>query len=240
MLKTIAKSAGYGLQIAPDVEGQVNVHLENVAFTAALRALLEPIDLGFELQAGSLLVYRRGLVTRWFNFDYPVTQREGRGELRISGRGQSQSESGGGSQDQNESHVTSSAAMAIWPEIMQALETLVFDHSRTETATPAAGAGQSLSLADGEGRSLLVSPMAGVIQATAEVKRLGQVEGYLDRMRGGAAAPGGHRGEDPRGGRERRGAQRRRLDRGGATRGRRPWRRASAPRRVSAIPSSTS
>jgi len=183
VLKTIVKSAGYGLQIAPDVEGQVNVHLENVGFTAALRALLEPVDLGYELQNHSLLVYRRGLMTRWFNFDYPVTQREGRGELRISGRGQSQNESGGGSQDQNESHVTSSAAMAIWPEIMQALETLVFDHSRAESAAPAAGASQSLSLADGEGRSLLVSPMAGVIQATAEAKRLGQVEGYLDRMR---------------------------------------------------------
>ena len=182
VLKTVAKSGGYGLQIAPDVEGQVNVHLENVAFGAALRALLEPIDLGYEQQGGTLLVYRRGLVTRWFNFDYPVTQREGKGELRISGRGQSQ-RAGGGSQDQNESHVTSSAAMAIWPEIMQALETLVFDHSRSESAAPAANTGQSLSMADGEGRSLLVSPMAGVIQATAEVTRLRQVEGYLDRMR---------------------------------------------------------
>ncbi len=180
VLKTVAKSGGYGLQIAPDVEGQVNVHLDNVAFGAALRALLEPIDLGYELQDGTLLVYRRGLVTRWFNFDYPVTQREGKGELRISGRGQSQS-AGGGSQDQNESHVTSSAAMAIWPEIMQALETLVFDQNRSESA--AANTGQSLSMADGEGRSLLVSPMAGVIQATAEVTRLRQVEGYLDRMR---------------------------------------------------------
>jgi MSHA biogenesis protein MshL len=182
VLKTVAKSGGYGLQLAPDVEGQVNVHLENVAFTAALRALLEPIGLGYELQNQTLLVYRLGMLTRWFNFDYPVTQREGKGELRISGRGQSSNE-GGGSQDQNESHVTSSAAMAIWPEIMQALETLVFDHSRSEAATPGAGASQSLSLADGEGRSLLVSPMAGVIQATAEGKRLRQVEGYLERMR---------------------------------------------------------
>ncbi len=80
VLKTVARSGGYGLQLAPDVEGQVNVHLENVAFTAALRALLEPIGLGYELQNQTLLVYRHGLVTRWFSFDYPVTQREGRGE----------------------------------------------------------------------------------------------------------------------------------------------------------------
>jgi MSHA type pilus biogenesis protein MshL len=182
VLKTVAKSGGYGLQLAPDVEGQVNVHLENVTFAAALRALLEPIDLGYELQDQTLLVYRHGLVTRWFNFDYPVTQREGKGELRISGRGKSSNESGG-SQDQNESHVTSSSAMAIWPEIMQALETLVFDHSRTDASAPTASTSQSLSLADGEGRSLLVSPMAGVIQATAEGRRLRLVDGYLERMR---------------------------------------------------------
>lgn len=182
VLKTVAKSAGYGLQIAPDVEGQVNVHLENVGLDAALRALLEPIDLGYERRGGLLMVYRLGMVTRWFSFDYPVTQREGKGELRISGRGQSQGESsGGGSQDQNESHVTSSAAMAIWPEVMQALETLVFARNRGESGST--GVAQSLSLADEAGRSLLVSPMAGVIQATAEAKRLRQVETYLQRMR---------------------------------------------------------
>lgn len=183
VLKTVAKSAGYGLQIAPDVEGQVNVHLENVGLDVALRALLEPIDLGYERRGGVLMVYRLGMVTRWFSFDYPVTQREGRGELRISGRGQSQSESGGGTQDQNESHVTSSAAMAIWPEVMQALETLIFARSRSESGAPTASSAQSLSLADEAGRSLLVSPMAGVIQATAEAKRLRQVEAYLERMR---------------------------------------------------------
>ncbi|MBM4117532.1 hypothetical protein FJ251_07255 [bacterium] len=182
VLKTVARSAGYGLQIAPDVEGQVNVHLENVGFDAALRALLEPIDLGYERRGGVLMVYRLGMVTRWFSFDYPVTQREGKGELRISGRGQSQSESGG-SQDQNESHVTSSAAMAIWPEVMQALETLVFARNRSESGASGAVVAQSLSLADEAGRSLLVSPMAGVIQATAEAKRLRQVETYLQRMR---------------------------------------------------------
>lgn len=184
VLKTVARSAGYGLQIAPDVEGQVNVHLENVGLADALRALLEPIDLGYERRGGVLMVYRLGMVTRWFSFDYPVTQREGKGELRISGRGQSQSESGGGgSQNQNESHVTSSAAMAIWPEVMQALETLVFARNRGESGASGAVVAQSLSLADEAGRSLLVSPMAGVIQATAEAKRLRQVETYLERMR---------------------------------------------------------
>lgn len=180
ILKTVAKSGGYGLQIAPDVEGTVNVHLENVTVPTALRALLEPVDLGYELVDGVLMVYKRGLVSRWFSFDYPVTQREGKGELRVSGRGQS-STGATSTEDQNESHVTSTAAMAIWPEMMQALAILVFD--RAPETGAAEGVTEALSLADGEGRSLVVSPMAGVIQATAEWKRLRQVELYLERMR---------------------------------------------------------
>ncbi len=180
ILKTVAHSGGFGLQIAPDVEGMVNVHLENVAVSTALRSLLEPVDLGYELVDGVLMVYKHGLVTRWFSFDYPVTTREGKGELRISGRGQRSGAEGGGGQDQNESHVTSSAKMDIWPEIIQSLQTMVFGNLGSEGG----GSDQlAVSLADGEGRSLVVSPMAGVIQATAEWKRLRQVEIYLDRMR---------------------------------------------------------
>lgn len=181
ILKTVAKRAGYGLQIAPDVEGKVNVHLENVGIGAALQSLLEPVNLGYELVDGVLMVYRHGLVTRWFNFDYPVTQREGRGELRISGRGQSSS--GGSDDGQNESHVTSSAKMDIWPEVMASLRILIFGSS--DEGGQAAGGTEvkSLSIADAEGRSLVVSPMAGVIQATAEWKRLRQAEDYLGRMR---------------------------------------------------------
>ncbi len=182
ILKTVARSGGYGLQIAPDVEGMVNVHLENVSVSTALRSLLEPVDLGYELVEGVLMVYKHGLVTRWFNFDYPVTSREGRGELRISGRGQASGGDGGGSggSDQNESHVTSSAKMDIWPEIVSSLQTMVFG-KKPETSGESEQL--SVSLADGEGRSLVVSPMAGVVQATAEWKRLRQVEVYLDRMR---------------------------------------------------------
>jgi MSHA biogenesis protein MshL len=181
ILKTVARSGGYGLQIAPDVEGMVNVHLENVSVGTALRSLLEPVDLGYELVDGVLMVYKHGLVTRWFSFDYPVTSREGRGELRISGRGQVSGGDGGGEgSDQNESHVTSSAKMDIWPEIVSSLQTMVFG---AQTESSGEGDQLSVSLADGEGRSLVVSPMAGVIQATAEWKRLRQVEVYLGRMR---------------------------------------------------------
>ncbi|MBM4131317.1 hypothetical protein FJ250_09885, partial [bacterium] len=160
ILRSVAANAGLGLQLAPDVKGQVNVHLEDIAVGRALAALCDPIDLGWEVVDGALAVHRRGLVTRWFTFDYPVTLRQGRGELQVSAARQGDSGSSGGGENQNRAHVTSTATMSIWPEVMKSLQAVVF---------PGAGAAvensqdQGLSHADAEGRCLVVNPMASLV-----------------------------------------------------------------------------
>jgi MSHA biogenesis protein MshL len=184
ILRSVAASAGLGLQLAPDVKGQVNVHLENVSVGRALMSLCDPVDLGWEVVDGTLIVYRRGLVTRWFTFDYPVTQRQGRGELQISAGGQEGSGSSGGGENQNKAHVTSTATMSIWPEVMKSLQTVVFDGVVIEEAD-AGGGGESLALsvADGKGRSLIVNPMASLVQVTAEWDRVQKVDQLLGRLK---------------------------------------------------------
>lgn len=187
ILRTIAANADLGLQMAPDVQGEVNVHLENVGISRALDAVLEPVNLGYEVIGDILVVHRRGLVTRWFTFDYPVTEREGRGELQVSA-GRSESSSGGGSsggsdENQNQSHVTSTAVMSVWPEVMHALQILVFqgvDNLRSQSGREA---DLGLSLADAEGRSLVVNPMASLVQVTAEWDRVRQVDELLSRLK---------------------------------------------------------
>ncbi len=192
ILRSVAANASLGLQIAPDVDGTVNVHLENVKVGRALDALLGPVNLGYQVEDGVLMVHKRGLVTRWFQFDYPVTMREGRGELEISVNreqmsGGSGSSGGGGSgessgENQNKSHVTSTATMSIWPEVMKSLRVVVF---QDPLATPASGGGaqeQSLSYADADGRSLVVNPMAGLIQVTAEWDRVDHVATLLEHL----------------------------------------------------------
>jgi len=186
ILGSLAEQAGLALRIAPDVEGRVNVHLENVDLATALRSLLDPIDLGYEIRDGVLTIYRQGLVTRWFQFDYMVAQREGRGELRISGRGQGggASDTGSGGDEQNESQVTSSVRMAIWPEVTAALKTLVFGGASelTEHGGDEGGESGGVNVADQEGRSLVANAMAGVIQVTAEWKRVDRVASFLARL----------------------------------------------------------
>ncbi len=197
ILRHVAANGSLGLQMAPDVTGQVNVHLEDVGVRQALDALLDPVDLGYEVVNNVLVVYKRGMVTRWFTFDYPVTQREGRGELEISvsreglsngggsggGGGGGSGGGGGGDENQNRSHVTSTAVMSVWPQVMESLTTLVFPYS-FESATQS-GSEEALSInrSDADGRLLVVNPMASLVQVTAEWDRVEQVDQLLLRLK---------------------------------------------------------
>ncbi len=192
ILQSVAGNAGLGLQLAPDVDGTVNVHLENVAVSRALEALLGPADLGYEVVDEVLVVYGRSLVSRWFTFDYPVTEREGRGELEVSvsrdnmsslGGGGGSSGGGAGGENQNKSHVTSTAVMSVWPGVMSSLETLVFAGRPVESVGSQDQNRLGVTLADGEGRSLLINPMASLVQVTAEWDRVLKVEQLLERLK---------------------------------------------------------
>jgi MSHA biogenesis protein MshL len=185
ILRNVARTTGVGLQMAPDVSGEVNLHLEEVPFGRALDALLEPVDLGYEFVDGVLVVYRRGMVTRWFTFDYPVTEREGRGELEVTARAQESGESSSGSEsggnNENRSHITSTATMTVWPDVVSSLRTIIFAGS--EVAREQTGGQQlAVSLADVSGRVLVVNPMAGLVQVTAEFDRVQEVARLLERL----------------------------------------------------------
>jgi MSHA biogenesis protein MshL len=188
ILRNVAANSDLGLQMAPDVTGKVNVHLQDVAVDRALDALLVPADLGYEVVDDVLVVYKRGMVTHWINFDYPVTEREGRGELEISASGGGESGGSGGESGTNKSHVTSTAIMSIWPGVMESLKVMVFKDSGLIQSTGGSGGsggsgGESaVNLTDSEGRTLVVHPMAGMIMVTAEWNRVNEVEQLLGRL----------------------------------------------------------
>ena len=191
ILPSVAANTGLGLQMTADVTGQVNVHLENVPARQALSALLDPIQLDYVVEKGVLIVHKSGLVSRWLKFDYPVTLREGRGELQISasseqggGSGGSDGGSGGegGGSNQNKSHVTSTATMSVWPEVMAALEVIIFQGGHMEDQHGNESEGQSVNLSDAEGRTLVVNPMASLIHVRAEKDRVQEVETLLANL----------------------------------------------------------
>jgi MSHA biogenesis protein MshL len=184
VLGSIAEYTGLGLEIAPDVADNVNVHLVDVPLEKALSSLLDPVNVGYQIVDGVLIVYKQEFVTRWFRFDYPVTEREGRGELLVSAGSSSREQSGGGDQggDENESHVTSTVVMNVWPQVINSLGILVLnDFEDMGGISNSTGTG-AVSLSDRDGRILVINSMAGVIQVTAEWRRVRNVEGLLERM----------------------------------------------------------
>jgi len=187
ILQNVATSSGLGLQMAPDVMGKVNVHLQDVSVEQALDAILVPVDLGYEVVDDVLVVYKQGMVSKWISFDYPVTEREGRGELEISASNSGSSgSSGGGETGTNKSHVTSTATMRIWPGVMESLKVLVFKDvgliQTTGSSSGGEGGASAVNLTDAEGRTLVVHPMAGMIMVTAEWNRVNHVERLLARL----------------------------------------------------------
>ncbi|MFH1842643.1 MAG: hypothetical protein ABIF77_05505 [bacterium] len=188
ILREVALRGGYGLQMAPDITDKVNVHLENAPLEAALNAILEPVHLGHEIIDDMLVVYKQGMVTRWLTFDYPVTNREGSGKLLVSGQssgggggGRGGSGGGGGGGQENESHITSTAVMVVWPEVINALTSLIFQGD-AEAAGTAGDDVMAISLSDMAGRSLVINPMAGLIQVTAEWNRVQKATKLLARL----------------------------------------------------------
>jgi len=190
ILRNLSENAGLGLQMAPDVEGRVNVHLEGVTLDRALDALLLPAELGYEVVDGVLVVYKQGMVTRWFTFDYPVTEREGRGELEVSAGGSASSSgsgssgsSEGGESGSNKSHVTSTATMSVWPEVMESLKIMVFQGLTDIQESEGGEKALAVNLSDRAGRTLVVNPMASLVMVHAEWSRVRQVEQLLDRLK---------------------------------------------------------
>ena len=193
ILPSVAANTGLGLQMTADVVGQVNVHLENVPARQALRALLDPVQLDYVVEDGVLIVHRSGLVSRWLKFDYPVTLREGRGELQISvdsqqgggssgGGGSGGGGGEGGGSNQNKSHVTSTASMSVWPEVMAALQVMIFPGGIQDSQGQSDQEGSAISLSDSEGRTLVVNPMAGLVHVRAEKSRVEEVETLLANL----------------------------------------------------------
>ncbi len=182
ILRNVAENSGLGLQMAPDVSGKVNVHLQDVPVDRALDALLVPAELGYEVVDDVLVVYKQGMVTRWITFDYPVTTREGHGELEISVSSSGSSGEGEGDEGSNKSHVSSSATMSIWPEVMSALKVMVFvDQDNINEAEDKEGS-LAINVSDNEGRMLVVHPMASMVMVTAEWNRVNRVEELLTRL----------------------------------------------------------
>jgi len=166
----IVADTRYSMLMHPDVSGTLSVTLRGVTVLEALEAIRDVYGYDFKIEGRRITVYAPTLQTRVFSLNYPTSQRQGSSELRVSsGAALQQSTSGGttnntanatngtSSQPEN-SRVSTTSKSDFWGELTGAIKSLV---------------------GNGEGRSVVASPQAGILAVRAMPEELRQVDKFL-------------------------------------------------------------
>jgi MSHA biogenesis protein MshL len=163
----IVADTRYSMLMHPDVKGSLSVTLRGVTVTEALESIRDVYGYDFKIEGRRITIYAPTLQTRIFNVNYPNSQRVGNSELRVSSGGTSS----------NSSSSTSAGATST-STTQQTESAKVTTSSKTDLWTELSGAVKGI-VGNGEGRSVITSPQAGIMAVRAMPDELREVEKFL-------------------------------------------------------------
>jgi len=164
----IVSGTRYSIVVPPDVTGYITLNLKNVTVFEALEAIREVY--GYEYKVDGSHIYMQGISmqTRIFQVNYLTGQRKGSSSLRVASSSIADSSGGsatpgaapppGSTQSQESSKVSMTSSADFWDELSKALIAIVGNE---------------------KGRSVVISPMSGVIVVRAMPDELRNVATYL-------------------------------------------------------------
>jgi len=183
VFEALARDTRYSIMVDSDLKASVTVSLKDVTLVEALETLREMYGFEYRVQGSRILVQKPTLQTHVFQVNYPVADRVGRTDVRVTsgsitqGAGSSGSPgnsapnqlppSGGNGTvaSQESSRVTTVTHNELWREIESGLKLML-----------------ALDPTHPDGRQLIVSPQSGVIVVRAMPAELRQIENYLRAM----------------------------------------------------------
>ena len=167
----IVSGTRYSMLLHPDVSGSISLNLKDVTVFDALESIREMYGYEYKMDGSRIYIQPIGLQTRIFQVSYLTGQREGRSALRVTsgsvsdtGTGASPGTTGTStttgttSRGLDSSRVSMTSKADFWEELSAALVAIV----GTE-----------------KGRSVVISPMSGVIVVRAMPDELKNVAAYL-------------------------------------------------------------
>lgn len=173
VFNAIVDGTRYSMLVHPEVAGSVSLNVKNVTVAETLEALRELYGYEYRFQGNRIYIQPVALQTRIFKINYLMMQRQGRTDTRVTSgsiinagnSSGSSGTSGGGSASGGSEGVTgggstlsSSSSSDFWAELEQAVKSIV----------------------GGEpGRSVIVSPLSGVLLVKAMPSELREVSNYL-------------------------------------------------------------
>ncbi|MBI5918889.1 MAG: secretin N-terminal domain-containing protein [Nitrosomonadales bacterium] len=170
VFSAIVSGTRYSMLVHPDVVGGISLNLKDVTVFEALEAIRELYGYDYKIDGTRIFIQPANLQTRIFQVNYLTGLRAGTSSLRVSSGSVSDSantsssatgvasNTPGGSRSQDGSKVTMTSSSDFWEELSHALTAIV-------------GAEK--------GRSVVVSPISGVIVVRAMPDELKNVAAYL-------------------------------------------------------------
>lgn len=167
----------FNVLVHPDLSGTVSVTLRRVTLQEALEALRDVYGYDFRVEGRRITVFPPTLQSRVFVINYLIGQRTGRSDVRVSsgaapanGANNGSSTATGtpgsspstGSNQPDSSQISTQTKNDLWGELGDAVRTMIGNK---------------------EGRSVIVSPQAGLLAVRALPNEMRQVETLLKAAR---------------------------------------------------------
>jgi MSHA biogenesis protein MshL len=168
----------FNVLVHPDLAGTVSVTLRRVTLQEALEALRDVYGYDFRVEGRRITVFPPTLQSRVFVINYLIGQRSGRSDVRVSsgaapanGANNGSASTGGanpgssatsGSSQPDSSQISTQTKNDLWGELGDAVRTMIGNK---------------------EGRSVIVSPQAGLLAVRALPNEMRQVETLLKAAR---------------------------------------------------------
>ncbi len=164
----IVSGTRYSMLLHPDVNGNVSLNLKDVTVFDALEAIREMYGYEYKMDGNRIYIQPLGLQTRIFQVNYLTGQREGKSNLRVASGSVADSTAGStgttntttaaNTTNRDSSKVSMTSKADFWEELSDALKAIVGNE---------------------KGRSVIISPMSGVIVVRAMPEEMRNIAAYL-------------------------------------------------------------
>ncbi|MBI5429731.1 MAG: secretin N-terminal domain-containing protein [Nitrosomonadales bacterium] len=171
VFSAIVSGTRYSMLLHPEVGGSISLNLKDVTVFEALETIREIYGYDYKVDGTHIYIMPLTLQTRIFQVSYLTGQREGKSSLRVASGSVADVAIGGtggtggtgtgattSSANRDSSKVTMTSSADFWEELSKALKAIVGEE---------------------KGRSIVVSPMSGVIVVRAMPDELKNVAAYL-------------------------------------------------------------
>ena len=164
----IVSGTRYSIVVPADVSGYISLHLKDVTVFEALEAIREVYGYEYKVDGSRIYIQGISLQTRIYQVNYLTGQRTGTSSLRVTSSSVTDSSSGStapgtapvpnASRSADSSRVSTTSNTDFWEELSKSLVAIVGNE---------------------KGRSVVISPMSGVIVVRAMPDELRNVATYL-------------------------------------------------------------